>query len=93
MIQEIRRSEANMIPSTRSSMAARLLKNLNLRFPTLVLILGLLTLIDLVIPDFIPFVDEIGLAILTMLFGMWKNRKPVNGQESARRTADGSFIS
>ncbi|MBN1568172.1 MAG: hypothetical protein JXA73_10020 [Acidobacteria bacterium] len=67
-----------MIPSTRASVAARLLKNLNLRFPTLVLILGLLTLIDLFIPDFIPFIDEIGLAILTLLFGMWKNRNPVN---------------
>ncbi len=80
-----------MIPSTRSSLAARLLRNLNLRFPTLVLILGALTLIDFVIPDFIPFVDEIGLAILTMLFGMWKNRKPMNGREGARRAEDGSF--
>lgn len=80
-----------MIPSTRSSLAARLLRNLNLRFPTLVLILGLLTLIDFVIPDFIPFVDEIGLAVLTMLFGMWKNRKPVNGQDGAGRAEDGSF--
>jgi hypothetical protein len=28
-----------------------------------------------VIPDFIPFVDEIGFALITLLLGMWKNRK------------------
>jgi hypothetical protein len=79
-----------MIPSTRASLAARLLKKFNLRFPTLVLILGLLTLVDILIPDFIPFVDEIGLAILTVLFGMWKNRKQVNNQAGA---GDGGFNS
>ncbi len=60
------------------SIAARILKRLNLRFPTLFLFLGLLTLIDLITPDLIPFIDEIGLAILTILFGMWKNRKAAN---------------
>jgi hypothetical protein len=34
-----------------------------------------LTFIDLLIPDVIPFADEIGLALLTLLFGLWKNRK------------------
>jgi hypothetical protein len=67
-----------MIPSTQVSLAARLLKRFNLRFPTLALILGLLTFFDVLIPDFIPFVDEIGLALLTILFGMWKDRKNVN---------------
>ena len=79
-----------MNPSTRASVASRLLKRLNLRFPTLVLILGLLTLIDLIIPDFIPFIDEIGLALLTVLFGMWKNRKPVSFQDGARDTENPS---
>jgi hypothetical protein len=64
-----------MTQPMRVSMAARLLDRFNLRFPTLVLILGLLTLADLLIPDFIPFADEIMLTILTILFGMWKNRK------------------
>ena len=70
-----------MNSSTRVSIASRLLKNLNLRFPTLVLVLGILTLADILIPDFIPFLDEIGLAILTILFGMWKNKKSVNYQD------------
>jgi hypothetical protein len=80
-----------MVPLHQGSVTTRLLKKLNLRFPTLVLILGLLTLIDFVIPDFLPFVDEIGLAILTVLFGMWKNRKPANSQASAGRAEDEGF--
>jgi len=64
-----------MIAPYRVSALSRLLQRLNLRFPTLFLILGGLTLIDLVVPDFIPFIDEIGLALLTVLFGMWKDRK------------------
>jgi hypothetical protein len=60
---------------TKVSFVARLLERLNLRFPTLFLILAVLTLIDFVIPDGIPFFDEIGLALLTVLFGMWKNRR------------------
>ena len=64
-----------MIAPYRVSALSRLLQRLNLRFPTLFLILGGLTLIDLVVPDFIPFIDEIGLAVLTILFGMWKDRK------------------
>ncbi len=67
-----------MISQTRVSVASRLLQRFNLRYPALVLILGILTLIDVIIPDFIPFIDEIGLALLTLLFGMWKNRKPVD---------------
>jgi hypothetical protein len=71
-----------MAQSTRVSVASRLLERFNLRFPTLVLILGLLTLIDFLIPDFIPFIDEIALALLTVLFGMWKKRRPMNYQDS-----------
>jgi hypothetical protein len=68
-----------MSSTTRISVATRLLKNLNLRFPTLFVALGCLTLIDLFVPDAIPFIDEIGLAILTLLFGMWKNRRSADG--------------
>jgi hypothetical protein len=70
--------------STRVSLATRLLERLNLRFPTLFVIFGLLTLIDLLVPDFIPFIDEIGLAILTLLFGMWKSRKIPSNRDIAR---------
>jgi hypothetical protein len=73
-----------MIQSARVSLAARLLKRLNLRFPTLALILGLLTLFDFLLPDFIPFIDEIGLALLTILFGLWEKRKTVDNQDGER---------
>ncbi len=63
------------ISMQRASIAARLLRRLNLRFPGLFLILAILTLADLLVPDIIPFADEIGLALLTLLLGSWKNRK------------------
>lgn len=69
-----------MIEPRRVSIVARLLERLNLRFPTLFLVLAILTLIDFVVPDTIPFLDEIGLALLTVAFGMWKNRKAANNQ-------------
>lgn len=47
----------------------------NLRYPTLVGIFGVLFLLDLFIPDFIPFVDEILLGLLTVLMGTLKKRK------------------
>ena len=59
----------------KTSFAARLLKRLNLRFPGLFFILAILTLADFLIPDFIPSVDEIGLALVTLLLGLWKERK------------------
>jgi hypothetical protein len=73
-----------MTSSTRISIASRLLQRFNFRFPTLVLILGGLTLIDWLIPDAIPFIDEIGLALLTVLFGMWKARRPANHRDDAQ---------
>jgi len=58
-----------------SSLVTRILRRLNLRFPGLFVLLLLITLADLAIPDFIPFVDEVGLALITLLLGSWKNRK------------------
>jgi hypothetical protein len=53
----------------------KLLGGMNLRFPGLFALLAIVFVFDLVIPDFIPFVDEIILAILTMIFGLWKARR------------------
>jgi hypothetical protein len=53
----------------------KLLGGLNLRFPGLFAVLAAVTLLDILIPDFIPFLDEIVLAILTMIFGLWKERR------------------
>ena len=43
-----------------------------LRFRQLFLLVGSLFLIDLVIPDFIPFADELLLGLLTLLLSAWK---------------------
>ncbi len=46
-----------------------------LRYPTLFKITGALFLLTLVIPDPIPFIDEILLGLGTLLLANWKNRK------------------
>lgn len=58
------------------SILTRLLRRLNLRFPTLFALFALLTLLDLVLPDPLPLVDELGLALLTLLLGLWRDRRP-----------------
>jgi len=64
----------NAVSQTRTSFVAWLARRLNLRFPALFAILAIITAADAIIPDLIPFVDEIGLALLTMLLGSWKRR-------------------
>jgi len=49
-----------------------------LRFPTLFKITLGIFLVDLLIPDFIPFVDEILLGLGALLFASWqKTQEPV----------------
>ena len=45
-----------------------------LKFKNLFLVVAALLVVDLLIPDFIPLIDEILLGLLTMLFWSW--RKP-----------------
>ena len=47
-----------------------------LRFRQLFLLTAGLFILDLLIPDLIPFVDELLLGLLTLLFAAW--RKPVD---------------
>ena len=58
------------------SILTRLIARLNLRFPTLFVLFGLLTLVDLVVPDPIPLLDELGLGLLTLLLALWRDRRP-----------------
>jgi hypothetical protein len=74
-------------------MIGRLITRLtaNLRYPTLFLIVGALFLINVVVPDFIPFYDEILLAMLTVLIGsIRKKRPPIDGAATAPDETDGS---
>ena len=46
-----------------------------LRHPVLFLILLTLFVLDLIVPDLLPFVDEIMLGLLTVLAGSWSARR------------------
>lgn len=63
-----------MDPGTR----ARAIKGVasRLRFPQLLTVAGVLLVVDLVIPDLIPFADEILLALATALFAFWREPVP-----------------
>ena len=45
-----------------------------LRFPRLLLLTATLFVIDLLVPDFIPFADELLLALGTLVLSRWKRR-------------------
>ena len=47
-----------------------------LRFRQLFLLSASLFVIDLLIPDMIPFADELLLGLLTLLFGSWRKTRP-----------------
>jgi hypothetical protein len=62
--------------SPRSSPVYKILQFASgLRFPTLFLLLLALFALDVIIPDVIPFVDELMLGLLTLLLGTWRKRK------------------
>lgn len=62
-----------------------------LRFPTLFLVIAGLFAFDLVIPDFIPFLDEILLGLGTVLLASWKNRKAPVGSTNRNPPIEGEF--
>ena len=45
-----------------------------LRFPVLFWLTFCLFVLDVLIPDFIPFADEVLLALLSLLFASWRKR-------------------
>lgn len=61
------------MPSPLTTLVSRLLPRM--RYPYLFLILGGLFLVDLVIPDPIPLVDEILLAVLTFIAATFSTRQ------------------
>lgn len=46
-----------------------------LRFPWLFGLVAMLFGLDLVLPDFLPFIDELLLGLATLLLASWKQRK------------------
>ena len=47
-----------------------------LRFPQLFLFTGALFLLDVIVPDLIPFADEVLLGLITLLFGTRRKTNP-----------------
>ena len=54
-----------------------------LRFPRLFAITAALFALDLVVPDFIPFADEILLGLGTAVLASWRRRKETPGASAA----------
>ncbi len=52
-----------------------------LRFPQLFAIAATLFFVDLLIPDLIPFIDEILLGLLTLLLGSMQAKPVVQGEK------------
>jgi hypothetical protein len=63
-------------PST-SGPLVRLIEKLipGIRYPWLLLMLGGLFIVDLVVPDPVPLLDEVVLAALTVLAASWRGRR------------------
>ncbi|KTF37559.1 DUF6116 family protein [Xanthomonas vesicatoria] len=46
-----------------------------LRYPTLFKLAAALFVVDVLVPDFVPFVDELLFGLTTLLLANWKTRK------------------
>ena len=53
-----------------------------LRFPYIVLLMGTLFLVNLIVPDVIPFADEILMGLLTVLLTYFKKKPGRTRQDS-----------
>ena len=63
-----------MDPDTRSRVIGSVTSRL--KFPQLLAVTAGLFLLDLLIPDLIPFADEILLGLATALFALWREPVP-----------------
>ncbi len=62
-----------------------------LRLPVLAVITAALFFVDLLIPDFIPMIDELLLGLATVLLASWKKQRAERGAKvevGARRPID-----
>lgn len=69
-----------LIASLLSPLILRIARRL--RFPQLFMLTAGLFVLDLLIPDLIPFLDEFVLGLATLLFGAWTTRKKENLEEN-----------
>ena len=57
-----------------------------LRFPTLAIVTALLFGIDVIVPDALPFADEILLGLATALFASWRRERRGDEEEDPAGT-------
>ncbi len=57
-----------------------------LRFPQLFMVTLILFVVDLIVPDMIPFADEVLLGLATLLLGSWKSRRETKGESQGGAT-------
>ena len=75
---------------TPHSMIEMFLKNANqLRFRNLFFIVIGLFFVDLLVPDFIPFIDEIILGLLAIILANWKKER---NQDKQGKVIEGEII-
>lgn len=58
-----------------------------LRYPHLLLLVGAAFAFDLVLPDGLPFLDELVLGLLTLLFASWRSRRGAGDASGIDRTS------
>lgn len=61
-----------------------------LRFPQLFVLLAIVFIVDLVVPDVIPLVDEVILGLLTLMTGTWRDRRPPDKPPEKNVTPSGA---
>ncbi len=64
----------------------------NLRFKNLFLLAFGLFVLDLIIPDVIPFADEILLALVTLLLSRWKKEKTEPALKQKGTVIEGEIV-
>jgi hypothetical protein len=60
-----------------------------LKYPWVFALLVVLFLGDLLVPDPIPFVDELMLGLLTFVVGSWRTRRAVTAEASTAASTEG----
>lgn len=56
-----------------------------LRFPALFGLTLAIFVVDLLVPDFVPFVDEILLGLATLILASWRSRKSTTDDSAAAK--------
>ncbi|MEG3157410.1 DUF6116 family protein [Lysobacter zhanggongensis] len=60
-----------------------------LSYPRLFMVAAALFVLDMLVPDMVPFVDELLLGLGTLLLANWKKRKDPDSAKAERDVIDG----